>query len=196
MLTLEGLQPHDLAPVDLDIAAGECVAVQGASGSGKTLLLRAIADLDPCPGDVKLDGISRTSMTGPDWRRQVMYVPAESGWWDERVGAHFGDWPAVVSRHGSLGLPDDCEAWPVERLSTGERQRLALLRAIEQMPRVLLLDEPTSGLDQSAIGATEALLERQRRDGASLVWVTHDAVQAGRVSSRQLTLSDGKAVVA
>lgn len=196
MLRLEQLQPQGLDPIDLELGAGECLAVQGASGSGKTLLLRAIADLDPCPGEVMLDGASRGSMTGPAWRRQVMYVSAESGWWGERVGEHFEDWQAVVQRHGTVGLPADCDGWAVQRLSTGERQRLALLRAIERVPRVLLLDEPTSGLDTTAIAAAEALLDDCRRDGMALVWVTHDPVQAARVASRHLTLCAGRAVAA
>ncbi len=194
MLRLEQLQPRGLGPIDLEIGAGECLAVQGASGSGKSLLLRAIADLDPCDGDALLDGVSRAAMPGPAWRRQVIYVAADSGWWAERVGEHFEDWQGVVARHGALGLAADCDGWPVELLSTGERQRLALLRAIEQTPRALLLDEPTSGLDAAAIAAAEALLDDCRRAGMALVWVTHDPAQAARMATRRLSLSDGHAV--
>lgn len=196
MLRLEQLQPHGLDPIDLEIGAGECIAVQGASGSGKSLLLRAIADLDPCPGEAMLDGVSRSTMAGPAWRRRVMYVAAESGWWAERVGEHFEDWQSVVHRHGALGLSADCDGWPVQWLSTGERQRLALLRAIERDPSVLLLDEPTSGLDAAAIEAAEALLDGCRRDGMALIWVTHDPSQAARMATRQLNLIDGRAVAA
>lgn len=196
MLRLEQLQPHGLDRFDLKLSAGECVAVQGPSGSGKTLLLRAIADLDPCPGDVLLNGVSRSAMSGPAWRRRVMYVAAESGWWAERVGEHFEDWQDTSGRHGSLGLPADCDEWPVQRLSTGERQRLALLRALEAAPSVLLLDEPTSGLDETAVAAVEDLLDGHRRDGAALVWVTHDPAQAARVATRRLNLDSGRTVAA
>lgn len=196
MLRLEQLQPRGLDPIDLEIGAGECIAVQGASGSGKSLLLRAIADLDPCPGEALLDGVSRSAMPGPAWRRRVIYVAAESGWWAERVGDHFEDWPGVIQRHGSLGLAGDCDGWPVQGLSTGERQRLALLRAIEQAPSVLLLDEPTAGLDAAAIAAAEALLGDCRRDGRALIWVTHDPTQAARMATRQLSLTDGRMVAA
>lgn len=196
MLRLEQLQPRGLDRFDLELSAGECIAVQGPSGSGKTLLLRAIADLDPCPGDVLLEGVSRSAMSGPAWRRRVMYVAAESGWWAERVGEHFEDWQDVSARHGSLGLPADCDEWPVQRLSTGERQRLALLRALEAAPSVLLLDEPTSGLDETAVAAVEELLDGHRRDGAALVWVTHDPAQAARVATRRLNLDPGRTVAA
>lgn len=196
MLRLEQLQPRGLGRFDLELSAGECIAVEGPSGSGKTLLLRAIADLDPCPGDVLLDEVSRSAMSGPAWRRRVMYVAAESGWWAERVGDHFEDWQDVLDRFGPLGLPANCNGWPVQRLSTGERQRLALLRALEAGPTVLLLDEPTSGLDETAVAAVEALLDGRRRAGAVLLWVTHDASQAARVATRRLRLAAGRPVAA
>lgn len=191
MLRLDALQPTGLAPVTLEIARGACLVVQGPSGSGKTLLLRAIADLDPCPGEVFLDDTARSEVPGPQWRRRVGYVAADSGWWSDRVDDHFEDWSALIRHHGSLGLPGECAQWPVSRLSTGERQRLALLRAAEAAPRVLLVDEPTAGLDAHARDRVEAWLESLRRDGLTLVWVTHDGDQAARVGTRHLTVDGG-----
>jgi len=71
LLTAQDLTVNGLAPFDLTIEAGECVALTGASGSGKTLVLRALADLDPGAGEVTLDGHSRTAIAAPDWRRRV-----------------------------------------------------------------------------------------------------------------------------
>jgi len=192
MLRIEALQPDGLSPVTLDVERGECLVVQGPSGGGKTLLLRAIADLDPCPGEALLDGESRTAMAGPEWRRRVRYVAADSGWWADRVAAHFADWTALVRQRGTLGLPAESGDWPVARLSTGERQRLALLRAVEHEPRVLLLDEPTSGLDAATRDLAEALLDTLRRSGVTLVWVTHDPDQAARVATRRMKLNEGQ----
>ena len=87
MLTAQDLTVNGLAPFDLTIEAGECVALTGASGSGKTLVLRALADLDPGAGEVTLDGHSRTAIAAPDWRRRVVYLAAEPGWWADRVAA-------------------------------------------------------------------------------------------------------------
>jgi putative ABC transport system ATP-binding protein len=192
MLVVEGLTRPGLEPAALVVAAGECIAVRGPSGAGKTLLLRAIADLDPNEGSVTLDGILREAMPAPEWRRQVIYLAAEPGWWAERVAQHFDDWRQVEALAQRLLLPPSIGAVPVARLSTGERQRLAVLRAVCRSPRVLLLDEPTAALDAAARDAVEVLLDERRRGGTAILWVTHDLAQALRVASRRLTVEAGR----
>jgi phosphate-transporting ATPase len=192
MLSIHGLTFRGLGPFTFEVADRECVAIQGASGTGKSLLLRAIADLDPSTGDVRLDGVAREAFTGPQWRRRVGYLATDAGWWLPRVGDHFAHWAMVEVDVEAFGLPPECRDWEVARLSTGERQRLALLRMLACEPEVLLLDEPTSALDEDATGAVEARIERQREAGSPVVWVTHDAAQARRVAGRRLTLSDGE----
>lgn len=192
MLTVRDLHRPGLAPVSFDLAAGECVAVRGASGSGKTLLLRSIADLDPNQGEVSLKHKGRDSFFGPDWRRQVVYVPAESGWWGERVGEHFSDWTPAAPLAERLGIPSQARDWRVARLSTGERQRLALVRALLLEPCVLLLDEPTSGLDEQAAAAVEKLVGERLQRGAGALWVTHSREQARRMARRAFVLADGR----
>lgn len=82
MLTIQGLTRPGLAPFDFELAAGEAVAVLGASGSGKSIMLRAIADLDPNDGPAALGGRARSEMTASEWRRLVTYLAVDSGWWD------------------------------------------------------------------------------------------------------------------
>lgn len=188
---MRNLKRPGLVSASFDLADGECIAVRGLSGSGKTLLLRAIADLDPNEGIVMLDGRSRAKMPAPQWRRLVTYVPAESGWWAETVGDHFPDWSGAAPFVKAFGLPPSSRHTPIQRLSTGERQRFALIRALLLRPRVLLLDEPTSGLDSEAAAAVERQVARQLADGASAIWVTHDAAQANRVARRCLTVTHG-----
>ena len=191
LLTVENLRRLGVT-ASFTLRDGECLALQGPSGSGKTLLLRAIADLDPNGGTVRLDGTSREDIPAPLWRRRVTYVAAEPGWWAETVREHFADWPGTAPLVAELGLPAAAD-WSVQRLSTGERQRLALARALALNSRVLLLDEPTSGLDPDSVRAVEAVLAARQAAGTSLLWVTHDASQARRVASRFLALRDGRA---
>ncbi len=191
MLAVRDLARPGLEAISFDLADGECVAVGGASGSGKTLLLRAIADLDPNEGTVSLDGAAREAMPAPDWRRRVVYVASEPGWWRDTVGGHFDDWDGARDLVAAVGLADDCRSWPNSRLSTGERQRLGLVRALVLEPRVLLLDEPTSGLDDAATAAVEALVQARLAGGASALWVTHDGDQSRRLARRRLVCADG-----
>ena len=82
-------------------------------------------------------------------------------------------------------------SWPADRLSTGERQRLGLLRAIVQNPRVLLLEEPTSALDPEATAKVEGVLREKLDAGVIIIMVTHDAAQAKRLAHRQFVINDG-----
>jgi phosphate-transporting ATPase len=192
LLSVRDLRTDILKPASFSLSGGECIAIRGPSGSGKTLLLRAIADLDPSEGLVRLAGRDRTAMSGPEWRRLVGYVPAEPGWWADTVGEHFRDWPAALAVARQLGFSDDAKAWPVARLSTGERLRLALVRALMVGPTVLLLDEPTAALDPASVSAVETLIAARRRAGLGVLWVTHDAGQAARVADRRLVVSGGE----
>ncbi|MBZ0214990.1 MAG: ATP-binding cassette domain-containing protein, partial [Fimbriimonadaceae bacterium] len=104
MFKVEGLRPVLFGPYDFSLAPGECLVVTGPSGSGKSLLLRALADLDPSTGTVSLDNIDRNSMPASRWRRKVRYVAAEPGWWRETATAHFDEPDAVKARLGEIGL--------------------------------------------------------------------------------------------
>ncbi len=189
-LRVEGLRSHGLGPIDLTLEAGECVAVSGPSGAGKTLLLRAIADLDPHEGQVFLDDRNARQFRAQDWRRQVGYLPAESHWWDDTVGPHLAR--VDESALESLGFGRDVLSWQVARLSTGERQRLALLRLLANRPRVLLLDEPTAALDPVSVLRVEGLLAQVRQwHEASVIWVSHDPEQIRRVAGRHYRIERG-----
>ena len=185
-LSIRGLRSAHGGPFDLDIGRGECVSLMGPSGSGKTLFMRLIADLDPGSGDVWLGGRERGTWSAPQWRRQVIYQTAEPAWWSGSVAAHFP--PHTLDEIRGLlpllGLPDTTFDSDVERLSTGERQRLALLRSLARKPKVLLLDEPTASLDVASTLAMESLVQRYSSDGMSVLWVTHSQDQAHRVAAR------------
>ena len=190
--SLRNLRSPVVTAEALTLASGECVALMGASGSGKSRLLRAIVDLEPNEGEVTLDGRSREAFAAPEWRRAVAYVPAESGWWDEQVAPHFPTGGLSPDGLAAVGLPETAGQWQVARLSTGERQRLALLRALAHAPQVLLLDEPTSGLDAEAAGKVESQLQEELSRGVAILLVTHDPAQADRLARRCYRMVAGR----
>jgi ABC-type iron transport system FetAB ATPase subunit len=189
-LQASGLSCHGVGPVDFTVAGGECLAITGPSGSGKSLLLRMVADLIPHDGSCSLDGTGAGSMPAPQWRRLVRYVASEPGWWAPTVADHFADPATFTDQATRIGLSPALGSAAPERLSTGERQRAAILRAIEHRPRVLLLDEPTSALDEASTIKVEALVRSLMGEGMALVLVSHNADQVLRLATRTLTLGD------
>jgi ABC-type iron transport system FetAB ATPase subunit len=180
-------------PFTFDLHAGECIAIQGPSGAGKSVLLRMLADLDPHDGDALLDGRPASALSPPDWRAAVVYQAAEPAWWEATAGAHFADADCdfVHAALAALGLARTLLDTEVERLSTGERQRLALVRSLARRPRVLLLDEPTAALDPDAVARVEALLRDQLAQGMAILIVTHAVDQARRLAQRVFRLEQG-----
>ena len=191
-LHVRGLRSAQAGPFDLDAHAGDCVAITGPSGAGKSLFLRMLADLDPNEGEVSLDGTDRAAVPATVWRRRVIYSAAEPAWWAEDVAAHLppGSAAEAAALAARLGLTEAHLAGPVSRLSTGERQRLALIRALLRHPGVLLADEPTAALDEASIGPVEALLRERMAGGLLLILVTHRPEQAARLGTIRRRIAD------
>jgi ABC-type lipoprotein export system ATPase subunit len=190
-LDMEGLYCDGLGPITMHAVGDECVCISGPSGAGKTRLLRAIADLDVHQGASYLNGTSREEYTPCEWRRKVGLLPPESHWWMEHVSDHF---ERIDDRaFAALGLDIRLAAQPISQLSSGERQRLALLRLLTNEPQVLLLDEPTANLDAENVQRVESLLDRYRKEHkALLLWVSHDPHQIRRVGTRHVHMDHGK----
>lgn len=195
MLKINNLRTDIFGPVSLALARGQSLVVRGPSGSGKTRFLRAVADLDPAEGEVLLDDERSTAMPAFDWRRRVRFVPAESAWWLETVAPHFKQAASLSAGMAALGLGEKLLDSRVQDLSTGERQRLAFLRAIEDEPDVLLLDEPTSALDEQSIRQMEGLIDEELARGAVVMLSTHAPAQAEKYGTVFLTFNDGAAAI-
>jgi putative ABC transport system ATP-binding protein len=189
-LNVKALARDRFGPFTLAANAGTCVVITGKSGTGKSLLLRMIADLDPHEGEAWLDGNPRSAMSGPEWRRQVVYCAAEAGWWHSKVGPHFV--PPPLDLAAQLGLAPALFTQDVRLCSTGERQRLSLLRALTLNAPVLLLDEPTGPLDAESVARVEALLRARLQMGTSILLVTHDLAQAARMGEHCFIMAEGR----
>ncbi len=112
------------------------------------------------------------------------------------MGAH-GGCPSAqrtgAAALAALGFGPEVLDWEVARLSTGERQRLALLRLLGNAPQALLLDEPTAALDPASRARVEAVVaDYRRKREAAVLWVSHDPAQIGRVADRHYRLEDGR----
>lgn len=192
LLKLENVRHEGLDAAALELKAGDIALVSGPSGSGKTRLLRAVADLDAHSGDVWLEGRHYLSVDPCEWRRRVGFLPTESHWWRKDPAGHFESPPANETLQ-RLKLDPAVLKRPISQLSTGERQRLALLRLLENAPRVLLLDEPTGSLDGDSAARVEAEVKRYlKAHAAAAVWVSHDEAQGQRLASRRFSMSGGK----
>lgn len=179
-LKLNGMTVLKLEPFNLDMDK-KVLCLSGASGSGKSLFLRAIADLIEHKGEACLDQHKCSNTNPVTWRKWVGLLPAESAWWKDKVKDHFTDIDYQYCE--MLNLPNDCFDWEVSRCSTGEKQRLALLRLLAQKPKVLLLDEPTASLDPTSVLAVEALIkDYAEKFNVPVIWVSHDQAQIKRIA--------------
>ncbi|HZX70217.1 MAG TPA: ATP-binding cassette domain-containing protein [Rhodanobacter sp.] len=192
---------HDL---DLTLRVGERLAVAGASGSGKTLLLRTLAGLEPVQtGELIFQDRPLWDWSMPAYRARVVYVPQRPALPEGQVEAALRvPFQFRVHRHqpfpldrarellAMLGRDEKFLQQRTERLSGGEAQIVAMLRALLIGPDVLLLDEPTASLDSGAVAAIEKLVTSwlQQQPQRACVWTSHDRDQLQRVSDRVLSL--------
>src|ERR1700680_4098091 len=200
-----------LRGIDLELPAGQFIAIMGASGSGKSTLLGLLAGLDtPTSGKVIIDGVDITGLNEDKLAlvrgRKIGFVfqsyqliPTLTA--EENVllphelsgGDVAGGLKRARQLLESIGLGGRLDHYPVQ-LSGGEQQRVALARAFMVKPPILMADEPTGNLD-SVNGAhvLELLITLNQREGTTLVLVTHDLTLTAS-ANRIVTLSDGRVV--
>lgn len=198
-----------LRDISLTISPGERIAITGPSGSGKTLLLRALACLDPLDGgDILWQGKAIHGNDIPAFRCKVVYLQQRPMLMEGSVErnlqvpftlaihkAHRYRQEVILDWLKQLGRDETFLTQPAENLSGGESQLVALLRALQMNPTILLLDEPTAALDSASVAAVEQLMDiwwNADREQRSLVWVSHDREQVRRMTNRVLAMNGGR----
>lgn len=187
-LVVEELTYLDNGPYSLHMDPGEIVGLSGPSGVGKSQLLRALVDLSCWQGHIFYGKDEIRSIPAVQWRRLVGCIPAESAWWYDTVAEHFerGDSLSKNEKQvlSSLGFGLEVLGWRVNKLSSGEKQRLALFRALINHPQVILFDEPTSNLDHNLVARVEQLILTLKRQKRAILIVSHDPDQIKRLADR------------
>ena len=193
----------------LVVPPGDRLAIVGPSGAGKTVLLRALAMLDPLDaGAIRWRGRSIAGDEVPSFRKEVVYLHQRPALLDGTVEADLRH-PFSLKAHrdkrydgeralgllGRLGRDASFLAKSSRDLSGGEAQVVALLRSILLDPAILLLDEPTASIDGDAARVVEGLVDRWLAEGRgerALIWVSHDLDQARRMAGRALAMQSGR----
>ncbi|HEY6000249.1 MAG TPA: ABC transporter ATP-binding protein, partial [bacterium] len=198
--------PPVLHGVDLEIRAGEIVAILGSNGSGKSTLARLLAGLLPAPrGSVSLGGRDPATLSrheagrlagfvfqNPDHQIFAETVAAEVAFGPRLQGLS----PAETERRveeslAAVGLLARRGADPF-LLSKGERQRVAVASVLATRPEVLILDEPTTGLDRAEVDDTMALVRRLNAEGRTVVMITHAMRVAAEHAGRVIAMAGGR----
>ncbi|WP_088243826.1 ABC transporter ATP-binding protein [Calothrix rhizosoleniae] len=187
-----------------ELFPGEKVAILGASGSGKSLLLRTLAGLDQVQaGQIIFQGKSIDTWHLPEYRSQIIYLHQRPALWEGTVESNLEKvYQLKINRHlvynrtaildylQILHKSDDFLKRPVNAISGGEGQIVAFLRALQLAPKILLLDEPTASLDAQTAHSLEELVATWQAQEAqrAYLWTSHDPIQLQRVSNRQISL--------
>ncbi|MFA5613866.1 MAG: energy-coupling factor transporter ATPase [Methanoculleus sp.] len=212
IISIRGLTHHyegvaALKGVDLEITSGEIVAIIGENGSGKTTLIKHLNGLlRPTEGSVLVDGLDATSAPTAELARHVglVFQNPDTMLFAETVGDEvaFGlenidpghlCAEKVDAALQEVGLLHRKAVYP-RALSRGERQRLAVACVIAMKPRVIALDEPTTGLDAQESAEIMETLGRLRRDGHTIIMVSHDMHLVEDCADRIVEMKDGRIV--
>lgn len=198
-----------LDSIALDVSAGDRIGLVGPTGSGKSLLLRSIALLEPFDsGTLHWQSSPIRHEQAPKYRSQVIYLHQRAARFEGtvesilrlpyqlRIHRHRQfDREWIIQQLASVDRDASFLSQPHDQLSGGETQIVALLRAIQLSPTILLLDEPTSALDAQSATHVESIVMRWYDESPSTrayVWVSHDPRQSERVCQKQITMYAGQ----
>ena len=154
--------------------------------------MRALADLDQHSGEIQLGEQAQQTTSPPAWRKQIGYLPADAIFWTETMAQYFdrfadhyvNDLIQTLQLNNLLSLP-------LNKLSSGEKQRFALVRLLANKPSALLLDEPTSHLDpELSLVVESTLTQYQQAHDCPMLLVSHDEAQCARITGQRLSMNN------
>lgn len=190
-LAFHGTTLTGLTVPRLEIERGDIIGVSGRSGSGKSRLMRALADLDRSGLTITLDGVPRRQVQCQSWRARILYCAATPAWWeDDQINGLFQT-PAETNLIEEVGLDRALWSVPMSELSTGEQQRAHVARYLAMTPDVMMLDEPTSALDAETTQTVERLIASVA-DHAAVLLTSHDPAQLDRLANRRWHIRDSQ----
>lgn len=193
-----------LNDVSIDVGEGECFALLGPNGSGKTTILKCLAGLShPSSGAISINGVDMLSAAGSRGREAISYLPQQAGFPEQLCVREVLDFYRRLR-----GLPArrvdevldllDCRPFAsrsVDELSGGMRQRLAIAVVCLPAAPVLLLDEPTASLDPKSAAGFRDILDRLKTDGTTIVFTTHVLADVEVLADRIAILMEGRLLV-
>lgn len=179
-------------PVSLKVLPKEIIGIKGESGSGKSLLLKAVSDMIEHDGKVFLNDREQQDFTPCEWRKKVGLLPAEIFFWNRQVKSDLQNTdPKLLEKFGFN--PSTILNKNTDELSSGEKQRIGLLRLLENNPKVLLLDEPSANLDEkNKIILEEVIVDYLNTTHSCAIWVGHDSYQLERTCSKVIKIKNNQ----
>ena len=192
-----------LEDISFSVEPGDFVSIVGPSGSGKSTLLKLCSNLiSPDNGDIIFNGKNYTDYNPVDLRKSIMYCFQTPYLFGKTVMDNIEfpysirnikpDFTRVNSLFTMFNMSSDYLKRDVKNLSGGEKQRIALIRSMIFMPKILLLDEITSALDVDNTLIVEKVIASINNEGTTVIWITHDPVQSRKYANKVLTIDSGK----
>ncbi|MDS1029217.1 ATP-binding cassette domain-containing protein [Bacillota bacterium LX-D] len=191
-----------LTNINLQIKSGEFITITGHSGSGKSTVLRLLNNLiSPTAGEILFKGQNITNYEPTLLRQKISLCFQMPNLFQTTVLENLAfpflirkkpvERKLIEQRLGMLNLSPDLLEKEAEKISGGEKQRIALIRSLLFTPEVLLLDEVTSALDEENTLAVEKLIEDLNQRGVTILWVTHNLEQTERLNTRKIKIEHG-----
>lgn len=202
-MTFEHNNKFILKDISLNIESGDFISVVGPSGSGKSTLLKLCAHLiSPTSGNITFNGRDFSDISSIDLRRNITYCFQTPYLFGKTVMENI-EFPYTIrnmkinlTRINSLfamfQMSEDYLQRDVQNLSGGEKQRIALIRSLVFVPKILLLDEVTSALDADNKSVVEKVISSVNDEGSTVLWITHDTEQSRKYADKVLAIDSGK----